>query len=245
MGGAQAIAALAYGTESIPRVDKIVGPGNAYVATAKKIVYGRVAIDMIAGPSEVIVIADGTAPASYVAADMIAQAEHDTLASAILLTPVESYAREVVSEIDIQLMQLSRQAIAKQSLEEYGGIIITKDIAEAVDIANRFAPEHLGLMIKNPWQILDQIKNAGAVMLGTSTPEALGDYIAGSNHILPTGGTARFSSPLGVYDFLKRMSVILFSEESLEKYGRQTAAFAEMEGLSGHGKSITVRLTRK
>jgi histidinol dehydrogenase len=245
IGGAQAIAALAYGTESIPRVDKIVGPGNAYVAAAKKMVYGQVAIDMIAGPSEVVVIADKTASAEHVAADLLAQAEHDEMASAVLLTPDEGLAGKVLSEVNAQMETLRRRSIVELSLEAFGAIVLTRDIEEAVQIANRFAPEHLELMVENPWEMLDKIRHAGAVFLGHNTPEVLGDYIAGPNHILPTGGTARFSSPLGVYDFVKRTSVLNFSDEALRRYGFQAAQFAEMEGLDAHGKSVAVRLGRK
>ena len=245
IGGAQAIAALAYGTESIPRVDKIVGPGNAYVTAAKKMVYGQVAIDMIAGPSEVVVIADKTASADHVAADLLAQAEHDEMASAVLLTPDERLAGEVLSEVNAQMETLRRRSIVELSLEAFGAIILTRNIEEAVQIANRFAPEHLELMVENPWEMLDKIRHAGAVFLGHNTPGVLGDYIAGPNHILPTGGTARFSSPLGVYDFVKRTSVLNFSDEALRRYGFQAAQFAEMEGLDAHGKSVAVRLGRK
>ena len=245
IGGAQAIAALAYGTESIPPVDKIVGPGNAYVAAAKKMVYGHVAIDMIAGPSEVVVIADKTASARHVAADLLAQAEHDEMASAVLLTPDEGLAKEVLYEIKAQLETLSRKSIATGSLETFGAIFLTRDMNEAVEIANRFAPEHLELMVENPRDMLPKIKHAGAVFLGHNTPETLGDYIAGTNHILPTGGTARFASPLGVYDFVKRSSVLSFSAEALQKYGHQAAHFAEMEGLDAHARSVTVRIGRK
>ena len=241
VGGAQAIAALAYGTETIPQVDKIVGPGNAYVAAAKKIVFGQVDIDMIAGPSEIVVIADKTARASFVAADMLAQAEHDEMAASVLLTPSESLAREVSQEIDQQLKTLSRNTIMEQSLAKYGAIIITANVDEALDLANLFAPEHLELMVENPAEILDKVRNAGSVFLGSFTPEALGDYLAGSNHILPTEGTARFSSPLGVYDFYKRMNVISFSQEALKKLGGQTAHFAEMEGLDAHANSVLIR----
>jgi histidinol dehydrogenase len=245
IGGAQSIAALAYGTETIPKVDKIVGPGNAYVAAAKKLVYGQVAIDMIAGPSEVLVIADETAEASLVAADLLAQAEHDEMSSAVCLTPNETLANEVASEVKHQLLGLKRKSIVKRSLKDFGAIFITKDIDEAIAIANRFAPEHLELMVRNPRKILSKIKHAGAVFIGHNTPETIGDYIAGPNHILPTGGTARFSSPLGVYDFLKRSSVLSFSKKSLNKYGKQAARFAEMEGLEAHGRSIEKRLSRK
>ena len=241
IGGAQAIAALAYGTETVPQVDKIVGPGNAYVAAAKKLVFGQVDIDMIAGPSEIVVIADKTARASFVAADMLAQAEHDEMAASVLLTPSESLAREVSQEIDQQLRTLSRKTIMEQSLAKYGAIIITASVDEALDLANLFAPEHLELMVENPAGILDKVRNAGSVFLGSFTPEALGDYLAGSNHILPTEGTARFSSPLGVYDFYKRMNVISFSREALKKLGGQTARFAQMEGLDAHANSVLIR----
>jgi histidinol dehydrogenase len=241
IGGAQAIAALAYGTESVPQVDKIVGPGNAYVATAKRMVYGVVAIDMIAGPSEVLIIADDMADAAFIAADLLAQAEHDELASAILLTPDEKLARRVASEVDSRLAQLPKQAIASRSLEAYGAIMLTKDLDEAVAIANRFAPEHLELMVKNPKNCLAGVRHAGAVFLGGFTPEALGDYLAGPNHILPTGGTARFSSPLGVYDFIKRTSVLSFSAAALARYGVQAEHFAGIEGLDGHGRSLAAR----
>jgi len=245
IGGAQSIAALAYGTETIPKVDKIVGPGNAYVTAAKKMVYGQVAIDMLAGPSEILIIADRTADASLIAADMLSQAEHDEIASAICVTPDENLAKVVASELETQLAGLTRNAIAARALEDFGAIIVTKDIDEAVFVADRFAPEHLELMVENPRELLAKIKHAGAVFLGHNTPEALGDYIAGPNHILPTGGTARFSSPLGVYDFVKRSSVLSFSEESLRKCGKQAARFAEMEGLEAHGRSIEKRLSRK
>ncbi|MBN2516624.1 MAG: histidinol dehydrogenase [Deltaproteobacteria bacterium] len=241
VGGAQAVAALAYGTESIPRVDKIVGPGNVYVAAAKKMVYGQVGIDMIAGPSEIVVISDGTASPVIVAADLLSQAEHDEMACALLLTPVRSFAERVVSEVISQIPALERESIASKAITEYGAAIVTRDMEEAIDIANIFSPEHLELMVENPRELLDRIKNAGAVFLGYSSPEAVGDYMAGPNHILPTGGTARFSSPLGVYDFMKRTSVISFSEKSLMRYGHKIARFAALEGLDAHRKSITVR----
>ncbi len=245
IGGAQAIAALAYGTESVPAVDKIVGPGNAYVAAAKKMVYGQVAIDMIAGPSEVLIIADGTAVAAHAAADLLAQAEHDVMASAVLLTTKEKLAIEVAGELEKQLTGLSRREVAEKSLKDFGALIVAGDMAEAVDIANRFAPEHLELMVAAPEEALKKIKNAGAVFLGKHTPEALGDYMAGPNHILPTGGTARFSSPLGVYDFVKRTSILRFSPEGLRKYGREAARFADMEGFDAHSRSVTLRLPSK
>ncbi len=247
IGGAQAIAALASGTKSIPRVDKIVGPGNAYVTAAKLIVYemGRCGIDMAAGPSEVLIIADRSADASLVAADLLAQAEHDEMASAICLTPDENLAKKIASEVEIQLTSLQRESIATRALKNFGAVIVTRDIDQAIEEANRFAPEHLELMVKNPRAILPKIKHAGAIFLGHNTPEALGDYIAGPCHILPTGGTARFSSPLGVYDFVKRSSILSFSKEALHRYGKQALRFAEMEGFEAHGRSIEKRLSRK
>jgi len=241
IGGAQAVAALAYGTKSIPRVDKIVGPGNAYVAAAKKLVFGQVAIDMIAGPSEVVVIADNTANASFAAADMLAQIEHDEMAAALLLTTSEKLAQEVSREISMQIKDSARKKIIKKSLARHCAMIITRSIEEAVDIANAFAPEHLELMVKNPKKILAKIRNAGSVFLGSFTPEALGDYTAGTNHILPTGGTARFSSPLGVYDFYKRLSVLSFSQEAFHKLSASTARFAHIEGLDAHAHSVLIR----
>ena len=245
MGGAQAVAAMAYGTESVPAVDKIVGPGNAWVATAKKLVFGRTGIDMIAGPSEILVIADGSADPAVAAADLLSQAEHDELASAIFLTPDEDLAKQVAAEVKAQLKQLSRGSIAVKAIRDYGLVVVTQDLAEAVDVANRFTPEHLELLVKDPKAMLAGIRNAGAVFLGHFTPEAMGDYLAGPNHILPTGGTARFSSPLGVYDFVKRTSVLSFSEKSLAKYGKTAAEFAALEGLDAHGKSILARLKPK
>jgi histidinol dehydrogenase len=242
IGGAQAIAALAFGTATIPRVDKIVGPGNAYVAAAKKMVFGQVAIDMIAGPSEVLIIADGTGEAAFAAADLLAQAEHDEMASAVLMTPDEDHARAVAGEVDRQLAELPRRAIASRSLDAFGAAVVTRNLAEAVALANRFAPEHLELLVQNPRELLAGIRNAGAIFLGMHTPEALGDYMAGPNHVLPTGGTARFSSPLGVYDFVKRTSLLSFSREALRRYGTETIHFAEMEGLGGHGNSVRLRL---
>jgi histidinol dehydrogenase len=242
IGGAQAIAALTYGTASIPRVDKIVGPGNAYVATAKQLVYGHVDIDMIAGPSEVLIICDRTAPVPFVAADLLAQAEHDEMASAVVLTTDEATARQIVAELCRQLENLPRKAIVSRAIDRYGAVLVTKDLGEAVRLANRFAPEHLELMVANPEALLSEITHAGAVFLGQYTPEALGDYMAGPNHILPTGGTARFSSPLGVYDFVKRTSVLSFTREAFHRYGRQTERFAALEGLDAHGRSIAVRM---
>jgi histidinol dehydrogenase len=245
VGGAQAVAAMAYGTQSVPAVDKIVGPGNAWVATAKKLVFGRTGIDMIAGPSEILVIADQTADPSVAAADLLSQAEHDELASSILLTCDEDLAKRVSAEVTAQLKRLSRESIAVKAIRDYGLVIVTQDLAEAVAVANRFAPEHLELLVKDPKKLLAGIRNAGAVFLGHNTPEALGDYLAGPNHILPTGGTARFSSPLGVYDFVKRISVLSFDAKALAKYGKPAAQFAALEGLDAHGKSILARLKAK
>ena len=241
IGGAQAIAALAYGTESIPRVDKIVGPGNAYVAAAKKLVFGQVAIDMIAGPSEVVVIADQTAQPAFAAADLLAQAEHDEMAAAVLFTPYPEMAMQVAKEVEKQMQALPKKDIIEKSLSRYGAIIITASLTQAVELANLFAPEHLELMVDNPTDLLGQVRSAGAVFLGSFTPEALGDYIAGTNHILPTEGTARFSSPLGVYDFYKRMSVLSFSKGAFEKLADQTHHFATMESLTAHANSVHVR----
>jgi len=245
IGGAQAIAAFAYGTESIPRVDKIVGPGNIYVAAAKRMVFGAVGIDMIAGPSEIVIIADASAPAAYVAADLLSQAEHDELASAVLLTPEKEVARKVAAELKKQLRELPRESIAALSLEGYGGIIVTRDMDEAINLANTLAPEHLELMVEYPREMLGKIKNAGAIFMGYRTPEAVGDYIAGPNHILPTAGTARFSSPLGVYDFVKRTSILSFSEASMERLGGAVLRFATLEGLDAHGRSVEKRIHEK
>jgi histidinol dehydrogenase len=242
VGGAQAVAALAYGTESIPRVDKIVGPGNAYVTAAKKMVYGQCAIDMIAGPSEVLIVADGTGNPAHAAADLLSQAEHDEMASAILITPNIEFGKEVAAEVDRQVLALSRRAVAEKSLASFGGVIIAENMDEALDIANQFAPEHLELMVAAPENILKKVRHAGAVFVGYHTPETLGDYLAGPNHVLPTGGTARFSSPLGVYDFVRRMSVLSFTREALDQYGRQAARFAAMEGLEAHEKAVLIRL---
>ena len=241
IGGAQAIAALAYGTQTVPRVDKIVGPGNAYVAAAKKLVFGQVAIDMIAGPSEVVIIADQSANPAFVAADMLAQAEHDEMAAAVLFTPYPDLAQKVAAEIQSQLQNLPKREIIEKSLSQYGAVIMTSSITEAVELTNLFAPEHLELMVENPDNIVGQIRNAGSVFLGSYTPEALGDYTAGANHILPTEGTARFSSPLGVYDFYKRMSVLSFSATAFEKLSAQTERFARMEGLDAHANSVRIR----
>ena len=240
-GGAQAIAAMAYGTESIPKVYKIVGPGNIFVALAKKLVFGTVSIDMIAGPSEILVVADGKADARHVAADMLSQAEHDKLASAVLVTDSAVLAKDVAAEIDRQLETLPRREIASASIENNGKIIVTDSIERAVEVANAIAPEHLEMCVENPRAWLDKIKNAGSVFLGGYTPEALGDYYAGPNHTLPTGGSAKFSSPLSVDDFLKKTQYIMYSAEALEKAAADVEYFAESEGLDGHARSVKIR----
>lgn len=240
-GGAQAIAALAYGTQSVPAVDKIVGPGNAYVAEAKRQVYGRVAIDMIAGPSEILIVADGTCAAEYVAADMLSQAEHDRRASAVLVTDSAELAEAVSEQLRLQLQRLPRREIAEASLQANGKIIVVEDIARAVDIANRIAPEHLELCVDDPFALLGAVKNAGSVFLGKNCPEALGDYFAGTNHVLPTSGTARFFSPLSVDDFVKKYQYTYYTEEALSQVADDIEYFAEREGLSGHARSVAVR----
>lgn len=241
VGGAQAIAAMAYGTESIPKVDKIVGPGNVYVATAKKLVQGICGIDMIAGPSEILVIADETANADWLAADLLSQAEHDKLASAIMITDSEALATAVSAAVEKRLGKLPRREIAAESIKNNGKIIITESIMQAAELSDRIAPEHLELAVARPEKLLEQIKNAGSVFLGHYTPEATGDYMAGTNHTLPTGGTARFSSPLGVDDFIKKTQFIKMSREALENYYRDIAAFAESEGLNAHAESVKAR----
>jgi histidinol dehydrogenase len=245
MGGAQAVAALAYGTESVPPVDKIVGPGNLYVATAKKLVFGDVGIDMIAGPSEIVIVSDGTGDPEIIAADLLSQAEHDEMACALLVTPDREQARRVSEAADRQLGALPREAIARKAMERFGRVVVTAGLDEALFLANRFSPEHLELMVRDPEALLPRITSAGAVFLGEHTPEALGDYLAGPNHILPTGGTARFSSPLGVYDFVKRMSVVGFSPEALRRCGEQVVRFAGIEGLHGHGRAVSFRIGAK
>jgi histidinol dehydrogenase len=242
VGGAQAVAALAYGTETIPRVDKITGPGNIYVATAKKMVFGQVDIDMIAGPSEILVINDGSGEAAHIAADLLSQAEHDELASSVLVTTDEDMAQAVRQQVETQLACLSRQAIARQSIDRYGAIVLARDLAEAIAFSNRIAPEHLELAVQNPFDILPQIRHAGAIFLGHHTPEAAGDYPAGPNHTLPTGGTARFFSPLGVDDFVKKSSLVSFSRQGLERLGRDIIHIAELEGLEAHARSVAIRL---
>ena len=241
IGGAQAVAAMAYGTETVPRTDKIVGPGNVYVAEAKRQVYGAVSIDMIAGPSEILVVSDGESDPRILAADLLSQAEHDINASAVLITDCESLAEETAKEIERQLPLLSRQEIARASIERNGKIIITEDIEEALDISNDLAPEHLELAVNDPFSLLGKVKHAGSVFLGRNTPEALGDYLAGPNHTLPTGGTARFSSPLSVDDFVKKIQVTSFTAEALDAVRRDVADFAIAEGLTGHAKSALIR----
>ncbi len=241
VGGAQAVAALAYGTETIPKVDKIVGPGNAFVAEAKKQVFGLVDIDMIAGPSEILVIADGSCDARIVAADMLSQAEHDKLASAVLVTDSRELAEKTASEIDRQLSLLPREEIARPSIENNGKIIIADSILQAIDIANEIAPEHLELCVDNPFDYLDRVVNAGSIFLGKNCPEALGDYFAGTNHTLPTSGTAKFSSPLSVDDFVKKSAFTYYTKEALGAVCDDVAYFAEKEGLSGHARSALVR----
>ena len=241
LGGAQAVAALAYGTESVPRVDKIVGPGNVFVATAKRKVFGQVAIDMIAGPSEILVLADDGCNARCVAADMLSQAEHDRLATAVLVTTSQRLADEVAVELERQIPLLPRADIARESIDTNGKIILCEDLDEAVRASNAIAPEHLELCVEDPFALLDRIVNAGSVFLGRNVPEALGDYLAGPNHTLPTSGTARFSSPLSVDDFVKKSSFLYYSREALREVCGDVARFARMEGLEGHARSIESR----
>ena len=242
MGGAQAIAALAYGTESVPKVDKIVGPGNAFVAEAKRQVFGKVSIDMIAGPSEILVIADGKSNPAYVAADLLSQAEHDKMASAVLVTDSEELALAVQAEIEKQLSVLPREEIARVSIENNGKIIVAPNFDDVLAVANEIAPEHLELCVDNPFDYLDKVQNAGSIFMGRYCPEALGDYFAGPNHTLPTSGTARFSSPLSVDDFIKKTQYCYYTQQALEQVGNQVAFFAEKEGLSAHARSATIRL---
>ncbi len=241
VGGAQAIAALANGTETIPKVDKIVGPGNAFVAEAKKQVFGKVSIDMIAGPSEILVVADDTADASFVAADLLSQAEHDRLASAVLVCTSDNFAKKVGEEIETQLAKLAREDIARESIDNNGKIIVADSIECAIDIANRIAPEHLELCVNNPFDYLDAVKNAGSVFMGKYCPEALGDYFSGPNHTLPTSGTARFSSPLSVDDFVKKTQYSYYTRDALKNVKDSVAYFANQEGLTAHAKSVLIR----
>jgi len=242
IGGVQAIAALAYGTRSIPKVDKIVGPGNRYVATAKRLVFGVVDVDMVAGPSEILIISDGKSSPSSVAADLISQAEHDEMALAILITTSVTFASKVEDEIEKQLFSLKRGKVARTSLDGRGAILVVKDLRQAIKLANRISPEHLEVCLSRPAPLLKKIKNAGAVFLGLHTPEAIGDYLAGPNHILPTAGTARFSSPLGVEDFIKRMNWMRFTKKALKDFEKDVKRFAEWEGLEGHYRAVQMRL---
>ncbi|MBE6750346.1 MAG: histidinol dehydrogenase [Ruminococcaceae bacterium] len=241
VGGAQAIAALSYGTETVPKVDKIVGPGNAFVAEAKRQVFGRVSIDMIAGPSEILVIADKDSNPSFVAADLLSQAEHDKMASAVLVTDSMDLADKVSEEIEKQLRKLPREEIARESIDNNGKIIVAENIEDVIDVSNEIAPEHLELCVDNPFDYLDKIKNAGSIFMGRYCPEALGDYYAGPNHTLPTSGTARFSSPLSVDDFVKKSQYTYYTKDALKKVAEDVAFFAEKEGLSAHARSATVR----
>ncbi len=245
IGGAQAIAAMAYGTATIPKVDKIVGPGNIYVATAKRYVFGQVDIDMIAGPSEILIIADHTANPVFVASDLLSQAEHDELASALLVTTSRELATTVEAEVERQLAALVRKDIARKAIDRFGAIVIAGDLREAADISNSIAPEHLELAVEAPFELLSQIKNAGAIFLGHYSPESVGDYIAGPNHVLPTGGTARFFSPLSTDSFMKKSSLIFYTREGLDKVGEAVMQIADVEGLEGHGNTIKVRMAKK
>ncbi len=242
VGGAQAIAALAFGTETIPAVDKIVGPGNAYVAAAKKLVYGTVAIDSIAGPSEIVVLADDTADARFVAADLLSQAEHDARASAILVTPSRALAEAVQAEVEAFVPTLARRRMIEQALADYSACVVTETMEEAVAFVNELAPEHLELITADPWATMGGIRHAGAIFLGPHSPEPVGDYFAGPNHVLPTGGTARYASALGVHDFVRRQSVIAYSEARLRRVGERIARFADAEGLGAHALAVRVRL---
>ena len=241
VGGAQAIAALAYGTESVPRVDKIVGPGNAFVAEAKRQVFGQVSIDMIAGPSEILIVADGNTDPRFAAADLLSQAEHDKLASAVLVTDSYELAEAVSRELELQIPKLKRAEIARESIDNNGKIIVADDLSQAIDIANEIAPEHLELCVDNPFDYLDSIRHAGSIFMGRNCPEALGDYFAGPNHTLPTSGTARFSSPLSVDDFIKKTQYTYYTREALARVAADVGFFAEKEGLTAHAKSATIR----
>ncbi len=245
IGGAQAVAAMAYGTATIPKVDKIVGPGNIYVATAKRYVFGQVDIDMIAGPSEILIIADHTANPEFVASDLLSQAEHDELASSILVTTSREIAEKVNAEVERQLANLSRKEIARKAIDRFGAIVLTDSLQEAAEVSNSIAPEHLELAVEKPFELLALIKNAGAIFLGHYTPESVGDYIAGPNHVLPTGGTARFFSPLSTDSFMKKSSLIFYTKEGLDKVGEAVMQIADVEGLEAHGNTIRVRMAKK
>ncbi len=245
MGGAQAIGALAFGTESVPKVYKIVGPGNIYVSSAKRFVYGVVDIDMIAGPSEILIIADDSCKPCVVAADLLSQAEHDKLASSILITTSKTLAEDVQNEIEKQIPKLGRSEIARESIDNNGKIIIVKSLSQAVEVSNYIAPEHLELSVQNPFALLSSVKNAGSIFMGKNAPEALGDYIAGPNHTLPTSGTAKFSSPLSVDDFLKKSSFIYYTKEALDNTANHVINFAKKEGLTAHANSVSIRTCKK
>ncbi len=245
VGGAQAVAAMAYGTATIPKVDKIVGPGNIYVAVAKRSVFGQVDIDMIAGPSEILIIADDSANPTFVAADLLSQAEHDELASSILITTSQALAERVDAEVERQLANLTRKEIARRAIDRFGAIILTSTLPDAAAASNSIAPEHLELALEKPFELLALIKNAGAIFLGHYTPESVGDYIAGPNHVLPTGGTARFFSPLSTESFMKKSSLIFYTKEGLDKVGEAVLQIADIEGLEAHGNTIRVRMTKK
>ncbi|HJE02934.1 Histidinol dehydrogenase [Aliarcobacter thereius] len=245
VGGASAVAAMAYGTKTIPKVDVITGPGNIFVATAKKLVFGEVNIDMIAGPSEIGILADKNAKANYIAIDLLSQAEHDEMASSILITTCEELAKKTDIEVETYLSKLERETIARKSIDERGAIIIAKDMDEAIELMNEIAPEHLEVMTENPFELLPYIKHAGAIFLGENTPEPIGDYIAGPNHTLPTGGTAKFYSPLNVENFLKKSSIISFSKKAIQTLGEPCALLADTEGLTAHAKSVRVRLENR
>jgi histidinol dehydrogenase len=245
IGGAQAVAAMAYGTATVPKVDKIVGPGNIYVATAKRYVFGQVDIDMIAGPSEILVIADESADPEFVASDLLSQAEHDELASSILVTTSRDLAQKVNSEVERQLANLSRKEIARKAIDRFGAIVLVNSLQQAAEVSNSIAPEHLELAVEKPFELLGLIKNAGAIFLGHYTPESVGDYIAGPNHVLPTGGTARFFSPLSTDSFMKKSSLIFYTREGLDRVGEAVMQIADVEGLEAHGNTIRVRMARK
>ncbi len=244
IGGVQAIAALAYGTKSVPKVDKIVGPGNQYVATAKRLVFGEVDIDMVAGPSEIVIVSDESMPPSFVAADLISQAEHDEMALAILITHSEALGRMVKKELERQLSSLKRRKITAESLDRRGAILIVKNLEQAMQLVNRIAPEHLELLVSRPFSLIKDLRHAGAVFLGPYTPEAIGDYMAGPNHILPTAGTARYASPLGVEDFIKRTNLMSLTQVALRRFEKDVKRFSEWEGLEGHYRAVHVRMKR-
>jgi histidinol dehydrogenase len=245
IGGAQAIAAMAYGTATIPKVDKIVGPGNIYVATAKRYVFGQVDIDMIAGPSEILIIADHTADPVFVASDLLSQAEHDELASSLLVTTSRELAEKVDAEVEKQLANLIRKDIARKAIDRFGAIVITENLEKAAEVSNSIAPEHLELAVEQPFELLSRIKNAGAIFLGHYSPESVGDYVAGPNHVLPTGGTARFFSPLSTDSFMKKSSLIFYTKEGLNKVAEAVMQIADVEGLEAHGNTIKVRMAKK